>query len=281
VEWRETHLPSIHWAPRGLPGTFRSLPGWGARIAVEARFGFEIAEFAGELVIGGGGGGIVDGPPAGQGRGVLLIPGFGFGDASTLPLQIVLRAAGYRVFLSGILLNINCADETVDDLVAVAQRAVVANGGEPLLVVGHSRGGMLARGLAVRRPDLVSRVVSMGAPLNYEFAFYEIPAPLVGVLQRVQHRDPKRRELRCSTPQCRCDYLAAAHRPLPAGVDLVSMYSTSDGVVDWRACVVPGAKNIEVPGTHLGMGLKPDTLRLILQELAADFNIRSTTGTNR
>lgn len=279
MDWREIHLPDIHWAPRGMPGALRSLPGWGARLAVEARFPAEIAEFS-AAVAGRPGRFVADLPP-GEGRGVLVIPGFGFGDISTVPLQTMLRAAGYRVFHSGILANIDCADITIDRLVRVAERAVTANGG-PLLVVGHSRGGMLARGLAVRRPDLVSRVISMGAPLNYEFAFYEIPAPLVGVLQDVQHCDPKRRELRCSTPECTCDYMVAAHRPLPQGIDLVSLYSTSDGIVDWRACVVPGATNIEVPGSHLGMGLKPSTLRLILQLLggAATADSRSPSDLN-
>lgn len=276
MEWREVHLPDIHWAPRGMPGGLRRLPGWGARLAVESRFAAEIAEFSTAMI--GGPGRFTEDLPAGEGRGVLVIPGFGFSDASTVPVQLVLRAAGYRVFLSGILWNIDCADATIDSLVRVTERAVQANGG-PVLVVGHSRGGMLARGLAVRRPDLVSRVITMGSPLNYEFAFYEVPAPLVAVLQEVHHCDPKRREMRCSTPQCSCDYMVAAHRPLPAGIDLVSLYSTSDGIVDWRACVVPGATNIEIPGSHLGMGLKPSTLRLILQLLAAAES-RSPSETN-
>ncbi len=32
-------------------------------------------------------------------------------------------------------------------------------------IVGHSLGGMLARGIAVRRPDLVSGIVTMGSPM--------------------------------------------------------------------------------------------------------------------
>lgn len=279
MEWRAVHLPAVHWAPRGLPRAMRSLPGWGARLAVEARFGLEIAEYAAAMAAGHGR--LAAKEHDGQGRGVLVIPGFGFGDISTTPLQVALRAVGYRVFPSQILVNIRCADATIADLVAVAERAKAVNGDEPLLVVGHSRGGMLARGLAVRRPDLVSRVICMGAPLNYEFAFYEIPAPLVGTLQWHLHRDQQRREMRCSTPECGCDYMLAAHRPLPDGIDLVSIYSTSDGIVDWRACVVPGATNIEVPGSHLGMGLKPETLRLVLQELAAPRDSRSATARNR
>jgi pimeloyl-ACP methyl ester carboxylesterase len=264
MQWRSIHLPDTHWAPRGLPGSLRSMPGSVARLAAESRFAVESAEFATTLLTGPGS--LREDLPEGAGRGVLVIPGFGFGDASTLPLQVVLGSAGFRVFRSGIVWNVDCSDLTVERLVGVAERAAADNGG-PLLVVGHSRGGMLARGLAVRRPDLVSRVISMGAPLNYEFAFYEIPAPLVGVLRWAHHRDPARRELRCSTPECACPYLAAAHRPLPAGIDLFSLYTASDGIVDWRACVVPGATNIEVGGSHLGMGLNPATLQLILRLL--------------
>ncbi len=45
VEWRELHLPEVHWAPRGLPGALKSLPGWVARVASESRFAGEIIDF--------------------------------------------------------------------------------------------------------------------------------------------------------------------------------------------------------------------------------------------
>jgi pimeloyl-ACP methyl ester carboxylesterase len=276
MPWRETHLPDLHWAPRGLSGSLRSLPGWGARAAAESRFAMECAQFAGRTARGLGG--LAAGLPEGQHRTVLVIPGFGFGDASSLPLQLALRSAGYTVLVSGIHLNIDCSDATVDRLVRLAQDAVDRDGGRPLLVVGHSRGGMLARGLAVRRPDLVACAVSLGAPLNYEFAFYEIPAPLVAGLTRYQNLDFERRMLACSTPACTCDYLRRAHAPLPSAVRLVSLYTASDGVVDWRACVVPGATNIEVQGSHLGMGLRPATIRVVLEQLAAAARVSAASG---
>lgn len=264
MDWREQHLPHLPWAPRGLPGRLKSLPGWSARALVEARFGIEIMQFLTSLVDGSAAGSDDEG--SGRGHPVLVIPGFGFGDDATLPVRLALKNTGYRVVLSEILLNIDCPDRAVDALVDVTERAV-AEYGVPVHVVGHSRGGMLARGLAVRRPDLVGRVIAMGSPLNYEFAFYELPKPMVGVLKRVHRLHGDKRALGCAGPQCTCPYMVAAHEPLPDGIDLVSLYSTSDGVVDWRACRVPGAVNIEVPGTHLGMGLKPDTVRLILDLL--------------
>lgn len=262
-DWRDAHLPHLHWAPRGLPGALKSMPGWLARIASESRFAGEVLDFEKHLPHGG------DGPTTNIDRQVLVVPGFGFGDAATAPMQIALRRAGFRVVRSHILANVRCSDRAVDRLAEVAKRAVDADHGQRLMVVGHSRGGMLARGLGARHPELVSTVVSLGAPLNDEFAFYEIPQPMVGVLRLVHQRDPELRDRQCVTAQCTCPYMQAVHRPFPDDVELISYFTTSDGIVDWRACVVPGAENIEVSGSHLGMGLRPDTVDQVVRRLIA------------
>ena len=259
MQWREVHLPDVHWAPQGLPGRLKALPGWAARLAGEARFAGEVLKFDVDLPLAR----YSQTPVARQ---VLVIPGFGFGDVATLPMQIALKRAGFQVVCSEIAFNVRCSDRAVDRLAQVA-RVAVERDGKRLMVVGHSRGGMLARGLAARHPELVSTVISLGAPLNDEFAFYEIPQPVVGVLKLVHHRDPELRERACVTRDCTCPYMLATHRPLPDSVELVSYYTTSDGIVDWRACVVPGAENIEVPGSHLGMGLRPAPVRLVMERL--------------
>lgn len=259
--------PQLQWAPEGLPRWLKPLPGFAARLAFESRFALEIAQFETSLLRGPGH--VTEGLPRGRGQQVLVIPGFAFSDLSTLPVRLALRACGYRVVLSRIHWNVGCSDRAVDRLADVAAEAVEREGGRRLYVVGHSRGGMLARGLAARHPELVSRVVSLGAPLNHEFAFYEIPRPALEALKVAHHLDPELRERRCATPQCTCAYMAATKRPMPSEVELVSLYTKTDGIVDWRACVVPGARNIEVDGTHFGMGLKPSTTRVVLEELAA------------
>lgn len=260
-DWRDAHLPDLHWAPHGLSGRLKAVPGWVARAASESRFAAEVLDFEKALPHAG------SGPATTIDRQVLVVPGFGFGDVATLPMQIALRRAGFRVVRSQILANIRCSDRAVDRLAEVARRAVDSDHGQRLMVVGHSRGGMLARGLGARHPELVSTVVSLGAPLNDEFAFYEIPQPMVGVLKAVHQRDPELRERQCVTRDCTCPYMQAVHRPFPEDVELISLYTTSDGIVDWRACVVPGAENIEVSGSHLGMGLKPDTVDLVMRRL--------------
>ncbi len=262
-DWRDAHLPHLHWAPRGLPRALKSLPGWAARAASESRFAGEVVQFEKSLPHGSGR------PRTPIERQVLVVPGFGFGDVATLPMQLAVKRAGFRVVRSEILLNVRCSDRAVDRLADVARRAVEADHGQRLMVVGHSRGGMLARGLGARHPELVSTVVSLGAPLNDEFAFYEIPQPMVNVLKVVHQRDPELRERKCVTRDCTCPYMQAVHRPFPEEVELISYYTTSDGIVDWRACVVPGAENIEVEGSHLGMGLRPETVDLAMRRLIA------------
>jgi len=266
VEWRDVHLPDLHWAPRGLPGALKRIPGWAARAVSESRFAAEVLEFDKSLTRS-----VAQRTP--QKRQVLIVPGFGFGDASTAPMQLALHRAGFRVVRSGMLANIRCSDRAVERLARVATDAVESDDGRRLMVVGHSRGGLLARGLGARHPELVSTVVSLGAPLNEDFAFYEIPRPMVEVLKVVHQRDSVLRERRCVTKECTCPYMQAVHRPFPTDVELVSFYTTADGIVDWRACVVPGAQNIEVPGTHLGMGLRPQTVEQVVDRLIDSVDV--------
>ncbi len=266
--WRPAYLPEQIWAPRGLPGWMRAFPGWAARAATEGRFPLEVAEWEASLLKGPGA--ASRGLPDGAGRPVLTIPGFGFGDYTTVPLQLVLKAGGYTVKYSRIISNVRCSDTAVKKLGRIAAEIVKRDNGRRLLVVGHSRGGLLARGLGALFPHLIERVIALGAPMNDEFAFYELPRPAAFFLSRLYQLEPKRRELGCATSQCQCAYMQAIRRPMPAEVELVSIYTTSDGVVDWRSCMVPGATNVEVSGTHLGMGLKPATLRVIMEQLAKD-----------
>jgi hypothetical protein len=44
----------------------------------------------------------------------------------------------------------------------------------------------------------------------------------------------------------------------PGDVGFTALYSKTDGVVDWRACLDPSAEQIEVRASHLGMGLNAE-----------------------
>jgi pimeloyl-ACP methyl ester carboxylesterase len=237
------------------------LPGWAARGLSEARLPVEAASLLASPLLRD------PALPRGQGGSVLVVPGFGFGDAAVAPLHAVLRRFGYRTVRTGIVSNVGCSDRVVDALAEVAEQAADQAGGR-IQVVGQSRGGMLARGLGARRPDLVARAVNLGGPLNDEFAFYEIPAPLVSAIYASHRFRAELPNPRCLRQDCPCPYMQAVHRPMPDGVELVSVYSVSDGVIDWRSCVVDGARNVRVESSHLGMGVDPRVLRVVILELA-------------
>jgi len=56
--------------------------------------------------------------------------------------------------------------------------------------------------------------------------------------------------------------------PLAPGT-ATALYSRSDGVVDWRACVDPHAEAVEVDSSHCGMSVHPDVYRVLGRALDA------------
>ena len=94
----------------------------------------------------------------GHGRPVLLIPPFMTGDESLATMATWLRTCGYTPMRAGVGPNVACADALVD---ALADRLDEFT--EPPAVIGHSRGGCLARALAVRRPERVAGVIALGS----------------------------------------------------------------------------------------------------------------------
>ena len=47
----------------------------------------------------------------------------------------------------------------------------------------------------------------------------------------------------------------------------VSLYSRSDGVVDWHACLDPDAHCVEVDASHCGMSVNADAYRAVAEAL--------------
>jgi hypothetical protein len=54
---------------------------------------------------------------------------------------------------------------------------------------------------------------------------------------------------------------------LPPSVGYVSVYSRTDGVVDWRACLDEGARHVEVRASHCGMAVNVQTYRAMAEAL--------------
>jgi hypothetical protein len=93
----------------------------------------------------------------------MVIPGFFASDRGTLGLQRALGDAGYRVTGWGMGFNLGVKADTLDCILARLERFAA---GRPAVLVGWSLGGIYAREVAKRRPDLVARVVTLGSPFS-------------------------------------------------------------------------------------------------------------------
>jgi pimeloyl-ACP methyl ester carboxylesterase len=206
-------------------------------------------------------------PSAPRSLPVMLIPGFLTGDAQMGTLAAWLRRCGHRTHTSGIRLNIDCSAASVDRLERRLE-AWVAQEGEPAVVIGQSRGGLFARVLSVRRPDLVDSVVTLGSPHLNPFAVH----PLVwlqgaaiaglgalGIPGLATHR--------CHGGGCCARFGEDLGAAVPKGVRFVSVYSRRDGIVDWPVCLDPHAVHVEVRSTHCGMALNPAVYECLDAEL--------------
>jgi pimeloyl-ACP methyl ester carboxylesterase len=169
------------------------------------------------------------------------LPGLVESDVSTRPLRAFLSNQGYVVSGRGQGRNYGLGDGVTDGMIRLlgdmAQRS-----GRKVSLIGWSLGGLYARQLAKLRPDEVRIVVTLG---SYELASGK----------RADDRE--------------ADFGAGLAEPPP--VPTTAIFSRSDGVCAWRGCVErPSAltENIEVQGSHFGLGHHPAAVYAVADRLA-------------
>lgn len=208
---------------------------------LETRAGLEYARLRRSPVFSG------IGVKPGAGRPVMLIPGFLAGDRSLDVMRAWLRRNGYRPLRSGINLNVESSEVLLQRL-GLRLAAEFRRNGRRVILVGQSRGGVLAFGVAGRFPELVERVITLGSPLADPLDVHPSTMAAVHVARLVHavRRGPR-------------DLDARFDRELqnPIKVPVASLYSRSDGIVHGEACTRADVDNIEVGGSHVGMGVNP------------------------
>jgi triacylglycerol lipase len=194
---------------------------------------------------------------------VVLVPGFLAGDGTLAFMARALRAQGFRTYRSHIHANVGCTLNAATQLEARLE-SIAARRGSRVQIVGHSLGGMLARGVAVRRPDLVSNVVTMGSPMLAPGAHHRSLAASLDLLVRLSRVGvPGLMSAECVGGSCARQSFDESRRPMPAGVGFTAVYSKRDGIVDWRACIDPLAVPVEVSASHLGMAFDPRVIDVV------------------
>lgn len=199
----------------------------------------------------------------GQGRPVLVLPGFSAHDRLTGRLRSHLVQRGWRVHGWGLGSNHGLTERIVEGL--PRRLAEVADRyDEPVSVVGWSFGGLLARWLAHEEPASVRQVVCLGSPWRAEGE----RTRATGMFERSRDRHGI-----VANAQEIVDLLRG-----PVPVPLTAVWSRSDGIVPWRGCTVdersqeegPPAENVEVLSSHVGMVANPLVLSVVVDRLQQD-----------
>lgn len=195
--------------------------------------------------------------PRGDGHPVLVLPGLGATDESTRPLRWFLRTRGYDVSGWGLGRSTGFARGVRSGL-EDRLRALADRHGRSVSLVGWSLGGIYARELARRSPELVRGVVTLGSPFRSLAGATRSSVALQDTPLDRDHSEQVRRDI-------------GRDDGGTGGVPSTAVYTRTDGVVRWQACLESaGARreSVEVVGSHVGLGHNPAVLVVVADRLA-------------
>ena len=193
--------------------------------------------------------------PKGDGHPVLALPGFLASDLSMAPMRRYLRELGYDAYAWKMGRNTGGLSRM---RAALRERLteIHESSGRKVSVVGWSLGGVYARDLALQAPDLVRCVVTLGSPFANDVRATNATRLYEALSGETVGEDSELREA------------IAGDLPVPA----TSIYSRTDGVVNWRTCLLrpsDTAENIEVHlASHTGLGVNAAALWAVADRLA-------------
>ena len=193
--------------------------------------------------------------PTGDGHAVIVFPGLGAGDLTTVPLRNFLRAQGYETYGWDLGLNLGPREGVLQKSIDRVQE-IQQDSGRNVSLIGWSLGGIYAREFAKALPDQVRSVITLGTPFAgdpkatnawrvYEFVSgYKID-----------------------------DHDMLAQLKIAPPVPTTSIFSRTDGVVAWPLSMQKESKrteNIEVNASHVGLGFNPLALYAMADRLAQE-----------
>jgi pimeloyl-ACP methyl ester carboxylesterase len=194
--------------------------------------------------------------PAGDGHPVIVFPGLGASDVSTLAVRQFLQGQGYTTYPWGQGVNLGPRDGVLEGCHSLIDSTWQRHR-EKVSLVGWSLGGIYAREMAKQVPDKVRCVITLGTPFTGHpratnaWRFYQM------VSGQQAHDEA---------------LLAEVKQPPP--VPTTSIYSKTDGIVAWPCCINPArhrhTENIEVQASHIGMGMNPMALYALADRLRQD-----------
>ena len=193
--------------------------------------------------------------PRGDDHPVLVLPGLLADDSSTQALRGFLNSHGYKAHGWKLGRNLGLRGTIEQDMLARIDELFERYGRRKISLVGWSLGGLYARQLAKLAPEKVRCMISLGSPFigspkaTNAWRLYEMAAG-----SKVEDHDLIGIDL-------------AGAPPVPT----TSIFSRTDGICAWQNCINqegPEVENIEVHGSHCGLGHLPAAVYAIADRLA-------------
>lgn len=225
---------------------------------------------------------------------VVVYPGFGVGDSATALFRAYLSNRGFSVRGWRLGRNHGDVEKLLPQVIArleheikfhrypVPEAEAEAEGNEAKEVsdtpsssdpetikarlVGWSLGGYIAREVARDRPDLVEQVITFGTPVVGG------PKYTVSAAKYRQRGDDVDA----------IEAMVAERNLRPLTVPVTAIFSKSDGVMDWRACIDhfnDDVEHIEIDSPHSGMIVNADVFDLVARRLSPRSPATSTSPT--
>lgn len=192
--------------------------------------------------------------PKGNGQPVVILPGFMASDASSFLIRKFLNNQGFEAYPWNLGRNYGGVEYVIRAIESIEE--LKHKHDSKVSLVGWSLGGVYAREIARRHPELIEQVITLGSPFggltenNNAAWFYEFISG-----RKVSDVDP--------------DFLAALPEPPP--VPSTAVFSKFDGIVSWKVCMEkesPKTQNIEVLCSHTGYGLSAPIMMILADRLA-------------
>lgn len=201
--------------------------------------------------------------PKGDGHPVMVLPGFMASDISTKPLRSFLKHKGYQAYGWGLGRNFGTeivgGDQVLSEKLLNQVKAISRKHGQKVSLVGWSLGGILSREIARIIPQYVRQVITLGSPFNGPGGSVSAVAKLFDFINGdIVQTNPKVLSEMLTPP------------PVPSS----ALFSKSDGVAHWKACINieigpnDQAENIEVSGSHTGLGHNFEVIWIVANRLA-------------
>ena len=192
--------------------------------------------------------------PKGDGHPVIFFPGFVASDFSTRPMRGLLKDLGYSTHGWGLGRNLVFNEERENDMRDLLKR-VFEQEGRKVSLIGWSLGGVFVREIAKANPEYVRSVITLGSPISGDLD-HSNARRLYTAINGEADEKMIERMLNLKTPP-----------PVPT----TSIYTKTDGIVAWQGSLQeegPISENIQVPASHVGLGVNPLVMFLLAERLA-------------